>query len=672
MSKLTEQEVLERIDRIDKRFAGSDTTLHEVVRRRQLHFHNDPEVDYKFGDANRQHNSMQTTRLRNVGMQLVARLTENEWTPNVTPVKDTASGKAVAERAESSLVQIFSDYQRRSGLDIQRELAMCMVRDCYGVLHWDLDTDVWDGAPDYDDEMDELPEEEDEAKRYTDEEYPETAGKSKQSKYREHEDSYLDRLARWRAKRGAPIFVEVLPVRQFKFRLGKYSRRGQFLDCVVEREIGLIDDYLEVAGLDKDEMETDAPVDLVNNTKDKWQPSADMWGQTATLRQYWTKDTCYEICQTPSGTGPPMKVYPHYWGAPPFSLALANYVHSNDPTLAYEPALAGMYRWKPHVDRWMSLHAALAESNAQRRWFLQPDNGQIRQQLAEDGSSTVDMPTDSASAGVVPGGFKLEGFGGDALARDFVESLQQIVGEMDAAAPGTGRATFGASTQPWAARLELQQENIEPKVYLQNIAVCIQDMVQSFVDLFSGEHSPGDIYAWGSGQDVKVDPSRVEKMSPEDWRGLRIEIAINPVSAMEQMTNEAHWRELVNDPILRVSPEDYVEHGLGWPNPQQTIAKWAAYAYWKDTILPGLLRQAAAETLGGEYALGVDGNVVDGTGAIVPPQQFVQSQMQQGRGMRPQQGGMGQGMGSQQTMGNLPALSVNGANGPSQIPGLVG
>lgn len=651
---------------MEDRFEG-ETGLHELVRARIEHFHNLPEADpfrnadgsIEEGKTNLTFAQMQTTRLRNVGIQLVGRLTENEWQPSIIPAKQTAAGQRDAEHAETIFQNGFSELQRRTGLNIQAALAQQIARDCFGVLHWQVDTSQLGDSPDYD-ELDEL--EEGDEKRFTEDEYPETVGKTKAKRYRESEDSLKDRIARHRAAKGLPVFVECPAVRSCYFQLGKYSNRGQFLRFMTKKEIP-VEDYLS----EKEELsdEREAPIEHNQGHTDTWMPSADDWGKTATLIQVWDSEYCYEICTWAGQNQPRFEVYKHPYKRPPFALALGATWHSTDPVLMYEPALAGMYRHKPHLDRQMSLFLALGEVNAMRRWFLQPD-GKMPAMLQEDGDIDIDLGSNSSEAGVVPAGYKLEGYGGDAVVKDFVDGLAMLGQEMQDAAPGTGRATFGASTQPWAARIEQAQQNIEPKIYLNNIALAIQDMLQNLVEVFAlpvEEGGPGEVFSWGSDQDRKLDRSKTVSLDPDGWRGLVAEVNINAVSAAEQITHEEHNRNLVNDPKIAMPLVEYLEK-TGVPQPQQTYIKWKVLNSLDATVVNNLIRQATVEQLGQEFALGTDGLIVGAMGEPVPSGQFLNAvTAQQGAGrMAPQRP-------VQTTMPNMPAIQ---APGTTQLGGLVG
>lgn len=661
-----EEQVRKRITRMAERFEGNNL-LHEQVRQRQLHFHNDPSVDpFRMADGtiepgkdNFTFAQMQTTRLRNVAVSLVGRLTENEWQPSIIPSRSTAAGQSDAETAEWILSQGFSERQKLTGLNIQSALAECLVRDCFGVLHWQVDTSIYSGAPDYDDEYDELPEDAGERKRYTDEDYPETVGRTKAKKYRESEDSLADRIARFRASKGLPVYCEVVPVRQFYFRLGKYSKRGQFLECMVKRQVA-VEDWMD--GKETLSDERDSPVEHEEGHEDTWQTSADYWGKTATLIQLWDDEYCYELLDMEGG--PPMEVYPHPYKRPPFSLALGTSWHSTEPTFAYEPALAGMYRHKAQYDRWLSLFLATAESRAIARWWAEDKGSAVRpgSLMAEDGDTVIDLNPNGADAGVVPAGMELKSYGGDAMPRDFAESGQYLADELERAAPGTGRATFGASTQPWAARIEQAQENIEPKMYLENIAAAIQDMLQNIIEVFSlSEGGPGEVFSWGSGQGKKLDRSKTVSLKAEGWKGLIAEVNIDPTSSAEKITHEEHLRNLVNDPIIRMPRVEYFEK-TGVPNPRQTDADWEAEYYVQTVVTPMLVKRAAVLALGSEFALSdVDGNLVGPGGEIVPPQQYAMGQVMQGR-MRPQRG----------VQTTIPDMAGLAAPGTAQLAGMVG
>lgn len=641
--------VQHRVERMEKRFEG-ENGLHERTKKYIQHFHNAWEVD-PFMDGDKVEESKrdfqfaqtQTTKLRNKALDLVGRLTENEWQPSIIPVKQTAAGKADAERAETLFTNGFAQLQKLTGLDIQSSLAQLLTTQAFGVLHWQMDTGVYADGPDYD-ETDDEPSE---AERYTEDDYPETVGRTKAKRYRETEDSMTDRLARYRASKGLPVFVEVLSPRQCYFRLGKYSNRGQFLEFMVKRQIALEDYAEEVNERNKLSDERDSPVEHQQGTEDTWQPSADDWGTTATLTQLWDKDCCYEICEYGDGKER-IEKFPHPYKRPPFALALGDYWHGTDPVFMYEPALAGMYRHKAQYDRAMSLFHALAEFAAIRRYMLE-DKGNQPARLREDGDNAIDMNANTSMAGEVPPGKELKAIGGDAKLNDFGAALALIAEEMEEAAPGTGRAQFGASTQPWAARIEQAQENIQPKMYLRNIANCIAEMLQNLCEVFAlpvEDGGPGEVFSWGSGQDGTLDRSKTISLKTEGWEGLIAEVNIDPVSAAERITWEEHLRNLCNDSVIQMSLLEYLEQ-TGVPNPQETYVERLTNNYVHANVVPGLLKQGAAQYLGlpTVNVLGTDGQIVGPMGELVSPAQHLQQMQQQQIGrmgnFRPQTGSMG-------------------------------
>lgn len=654
---IDEERLLRQVKVLSDRFEG-EGGMHERMRQRMLHFHNDPSVDpFMDGGTLEQDKSnfafaqTQTTKLRNVAVDLVGRLTENQWVPEIIPVKNTAPGKKEADIAEQILRNGFSQIQKQTGLVIQDALAQGLTVLPYGVLHWEYDPSVYDGAPDYE-EYDDEPE---------DSERFEKDGE----KWRETEDSLTDRIARFRASKGLPIAVEVVPATQFYFSLNKYSKRGQFRWCMIKRSVP-IDDYADEVNARLSD-ERDAPIEVSNDTEDTWMPSADDWGPHATVIQLWSaKDKCvYEICE---GKGEGMRrveKLPMLFSAPPFALAFGQQWHSTEPTWAYEAALEGMYRHKAQYDRALSLFHALAEQNAIRRYVLQ-DRGNFPPQLPEDGDNGIDANPNSSQAGTVPGGKELKSFGGDDNLNDFAQALALISQEMDDSSPGTGRAQFGASTQPWSARIEQAQENIEPKMYLQNIAAAIQEMLQSIIEVFAlpeEKGGPGEVFAWGSGQDGKLDRSETLSLKTEGWRGLIAEVNIDPVSAAERITFEEHLRNLVNDQKIQMSVLEYLEQ-TGDPHPQETLVNRMVNNYITEVEMPPMLKQAAAAAMG--FRMGTDGRILAPGGTPMSGQEYLNVQQARNMGtMRPQAPG---GMGT--TPGSLPpAPQIPGA--PPMV-GLVG
>src|SRR6187549_2689344 len=107
------------IDRVWKRFSGTES-LHPVVTTRQKHFHQVAEkgIDPPMLEGYEGH-ARQVSILRDTHVKLRARLTENEWRPQISAPKRSATLETKASDAELSLVTMFSELRTNTGIDLQ-------------------------------------------------------------------------------------------------------------------------------------------------------------------------------------------------------------------------------------------------------------------------------------------------------------------------------------------------------------------------------------------------------------------------------------------------------------------------------------------------------------------------------------------------------------------------
>ena len=659
-----EQPVVEAIiARLEKRY-GQASGLHQKVKYRRAHFHGLPEADPPMSQG-WEHCKMQSSIARDVGTELRSRLIENEWMPQARALSGTASKKKDAEEAEGFLVWMFSELKNRTGIDLQSALADGQIIDGAGVVHWYM-TDMPE-MPDYE-EVDELPEDEEERKRYTEDDYDPVEGRTKAKAYRETEDSVMGRWRGMCVKAGTPWMVETPGLEMVAWERDR-SAISEFRYMLYSKVIGAADYQAERnKRLDKQKkrelLETEeAPITLDQGTKDERLPSASEWGETVTLKQLWTRNYCYEIVIGLDG-GDTFECYPHPYGMVNFALAPGAMVRSADPALAYEPMLESIFRIKPQYDRQLSLYLALGEGGAIRRFYL--ENTQTgAAKLTESGDNVLLLSPDAAAAMEIPDGYTLKSFGGEGVTGDFIKGLEYIKQLLDDGRPGTGRAQFGASTQPWSARIEQAQENIEPKMCLNYQTACLQVMVQNMIDVMAAGHC-GDVHYRNR------DNGQMGGVAPKQWDGLIAEVNIPAASTAERITLIEHGMTLLSGGLI--TPEEFYEDYMGKSNPIQYHAELLAWNEFSKKGLPGLLQKEMAEFMGSKFVIGPDGVMMDMAGQQVQPQQILQ---QNGvtpirppqQGMMPQRGGAGFGGTMGTTPGALPGMQ---APGTVALPGMVG
>src|SRR3990167_2951721 len=539
MKPWTYEECKRRIKKLRDRFEG-EKGLHERIAFRDGHYYNRPEVDPVMG-ADWQHAKMQTTILRDTHMKFRARMLENAWKPEMSAGSDTPTGQATANEAEWLISQGFAELADKTGVDIQGELVDGM-KTCVGVLHWEvLD---YEDAPDYE-ETDDVPEGQE--KRYTTDDYADER-RSKTKKHRETDDSLQERIAQKRAKQGFPVMWETIPPEQCYWEEDK-SVVSQFPEFLVRRTVATLADYAEMIGgsreaglptYDELKEQADAPVAPRDSPQQSWQPSASDWGETVTLEQYWTRTHVYELCEW-AGGGPEKSYFramSHPYKMPTFALAIASYTKNSDPALAYEPYLESLYRLKPAYDRFRALYNALAEASAVPVWYLvNTKTGATK--LNDKGMPELLMGESAASAMTIPEGWDLKRFGGEGVSGTFDKAVDNLWAEVERATPPTGNAQFAPTTQPWSARIEQAQENMQPKMYLKAVERCIKAALNNVVDVFASEDGPGEVFGYRMDGD-RLDRTKVISLKREQWEGLTADVSINPISSVERITAIEH------------------------------------------------------------------------------------------------------------------------------------
>lgn len=651
--KLTTEQVLSVIKRLEDRF-DQEGGLHAKMKWRREHYHNLPVADPKV-PAGWEHCKIQAPILRDVASELRSRLIENEWVPDVKSLSGKAADEANAEQAEKYLVWMFGELQKRTGISIQSGLSDGQIIDGFGVLHW-YATDM-PQIPDYD-ERDEI---EDGDDRYTEDEYDEPTGKTKRRRYRETEDALMERWRGMCALSGTPVMVELPDPQQIYFETDR-SGISEFRRVLYTRVVSVVDYLSAKRGLSKrDEQDVRtgqvAPITVDNGTLQQDLPSAASWGDTVTIKQLWEREWCYEVIIGLGGSED-VTAYRHPWRHPSFAICPSAMVRSNDPALAYEPMLESIFRIKPQYDRQLSLYLALGEGGAIRRYYLE-EQATGAPMLTESGDQIMLLSPDAAAAMKIPSGYTLKAFGGEGVTGDFIQGLQYIWDLMEAGKPGTGRATFGASTQPWSARIEQSQENIEPKMCLTYQVSALQAMVQSIIDyLGDPEAGPREV-SWRGEKNVA-------SVKAEQFQGLIAEANILAVSSAERITLIEHGMVLLEKGLI-TDIEFYGDY-LGKPNPLEYYAEIRAWGAFKAKALPGLEQKALAEYMGGQFVIGPDGIMMDMAGQAVQPEQILAANgvTPMAPRMAPQRGGMmppagpGAPGGMGMTPGNLPGMAAPG------------
>lgn len=609
--KLSEIELTAILEQLMRRYdgqpkaAGSDApddkSLHGLMKWRREHYHNLPAADPVLGKPYQDAPKYQSDMLRRLHVQNKARVTENGFIIRCVPPKETEAWHRIADDAESVWNVGLDKIQEKLSLDIMGSLNDGQDIDAFGVLHW---YDNHTLAPDKYRESDE-----------PEEGYEET----EDGKYRETPDAFLERRKLAMARKGLPVYIEVVDAMTFYFVPDRSTDNGFGL-CAIIREVPILD-YRQ--GLTGGELylslnEADSKI-LIYEEHDKpadWQTSqADSWGKSVTVACLWTRDEYYELAKYSHGKNwEVVKSFEHLYGMPPFAIAEANTNGSPDPALNYEPTLEGVYRIKPFYDRAMTFYMVLAEMVALPYYYVQLGDGSYS--LGADGQRLALSRHSLMQFQLPPGAtlVKVEYQINEAVIR----GLEFLRDEMVQAAPATGRAEISVSTQPWTARIQQAQESMEPARLVKSNSRAIRTMVRSLTIAFGEDAKKGGIgepvYVMVDGQPVGIDA--------EKWRDLIIEVDIDPHSAAERVTIAEHQASI----LVRGLPfteRKFVEEGLGEPDASDFLTSWKAEQFSKTYIEPGLVAQILKEEFGDMISIGPDGKMYGMGGQEVPPEQVL-------------------------------------------------
>ena len=658
--KMTEPEVKKRLKDLYMRFEGP-RGLHEKVRHNTLHMFRDPSVDPMMPGSSKQANGLiegpwqsaasQTTWVQNVFFKWKSRVTENAWLVEGKPQRDTIPNKALANNAETLLVQGFEFIRERTGIDIQSNLCDAKAFKAAGVLHWRIDDSRYaENMPDYE-EWDEPPNDpdmevedkeaqavadqykgraseqgvaqkkakkkvsrytadpydegilEDETENYVEETadgpfpYTHKTGKKVQrklkKKYRETADSLAERIARYKAECGFPVFVDTIPIEQCAWTQDK-STFSEFKEFAVKTSIPVLGDWKDAKLKDVILRERASPKQEVMGTEIMLTPDAQDYEKTAVVYQYWTRRYWYEWCESGDGGAFGEGYFDcgeHPYAMPPFAIDIGRYVDVDSPALAYQPVFGAMLEEKPIYDRIKSIVDAAVEESSILKWILQP-NGQVIPGLNQDGSDPIDMAADSGAATKVPPGYKLEGVGGTGVNQQLFKILERSEARMQAAEPSTGFATFGATTQPTAAWQEQAQENMEPKMHIRNTARTLQAMVNNLIRVFADpENGPGEVFGYAKSKG-KLDRTKVLSLKPEDWANIIADVRIVEVGNVERAALEQLGMQKAKDGYI--TPIELIGDYEGKPNPEQIYVERESFKAWETTIKPAEIRSEMA------------------------------------------------------------------------------
>lgn len=658
--RLELEDVRQRSKELFKRFEGT-RGLHAKVKWRQQHFYLAPEADPLMPGSTRdgdgkitpgrwQNAATQTTWVQDTYFKWRSRVNENAWKIEGRPMVETIPNKAKANEAEALLIQGFEFIRERTGIDLQDNLSFGKAVKAAGILHWRIDESAYKAnMPDYE-ELDDLTAdmEDSEKKRY------EKTDKG----YRETSASLEERIARYKAECGFPVWAETVPIEQCAWTRDK-STYSEFKEFGVKRVIPTLGDWKEIKlkDIEKKLLERESPAQEVLGTIERWTPSAQDYrdSREIVVYQYWTRRYWYEWAECDGEDY--FDWGEHIHGMCPFAIDPGRFTDTADPMWAYQPVFHSMLEEKPNFDRLSSLTNAAVEGAAIPVWVLQPTTTGTPS-LSTDGDDPLDMAADSGDASRVPGGYRLETVGGVGVNNQLLNLLEQSRQAMEHAEPSTGFATFSATTAPTSAWQEQAQENMEPKQHIRGTARTLQVMVNNVIRCFAdAENGPGEVFGYAKSGDGALDRTKVLSMKPEEWTNIIADVKIVEVGNVERAALEdLGMTKLAKGLITDI---EYIGDYEGQSNPEQIFVTREAWKGYKTEVLGTQIRQAMAKAFGVEIAL------APGAVPMINGQQVTDQQAVSAAGGTPQGGG--QLPGSQGLINAAPTMQSNAGMPQPQI-----
>lgn len=658
------------VEPVLKAFADRFSALHERIIFRREHFYADESVDPKLGRYNPDGtphpanpyvdvSRYQSDAPRRLAQRLVARLTENPITVEVDHPLE--SRKKDANELTLILNAWVQDIQERTDTVWQQAAGYHQARDAYAVLHTRLAADLWkpqarkysnDPGPDFeeagedDEDYDEPSDEEGENEGSPDSDEDDnlrtvrnshasdniaTRNRKLKGKYREKGDALVARQERLRAKEGSPWHAELIDPLNFYYEFDRTGARGLARAAVVYEvspdvyeaalKSGDVASPTELLGLSPAPGREAGPSDrAAHNT-----PSSGDYHKRVRVVQYWTREYWCEYVETSIGDSVHAQMKKGGrtpCGIVPFWIIWANRTYHPDPLWDAEPYLEGVFRQKPFWDRQVTLAAAITELSAEP--LLMKRRRDATQTPLLPTGTPADMAPDSAGAAEVEPGTELQQVQ-IALDPGLGQFLEFVRAEMRESEPPVGAAEIGSATSPWTARIMQTESNVGPNVLMDNLTKAVKAMVALWMDWHIANPDEA-LVAYAREQTTgKRRRNRVLRIDPRevDLEEFDAEVAINPVSGVEQVTMTQLQKELLEAGLI--TPEEFYRVGMNKPNAHdyyvevevQNIARPYVQTYVRSKI---------ASIMGSRYLQGVDGEIISaGSGAAVSPQEVLQA-----------------------------------------------
>jgi len=609
--------------------------LQEKVKIRRHHFYAEEEADPQLFPPYDKGRKFQSDAPRRLHSEAKARLCENHAVIEVNPPHATATQKQDADDLETVLMSMILLGEERQRHSIQAGLSDGQIMDYAGWLHWYKVSDVY---PDMDEDyLDELPEDETEAKRYEpNSDYDDRLAYGNRSKrYKETLSSYKTRRNFARARAGSPwYFCNPDPISVVA--IPDDSMLNGFAVVMAESQV-LLPEYVrklrEESASDEELLsahDADSGMPMYRILAPFETPSADDYGNKVTVYQIWTRDEFYEVCQGKRGKFTVTKSFKHPYKMPPFAIAAAIETNSVDPARRWEPALEGVYRTKPAYDKRMALLDVISETIATPLFYLARIRG-TENQFPDftEGGDTVYFTRNALASKKVPDGYEIRQLDTN-MNPAYVTATEMLGGEYRESFMPTGQAEIDDNTKPWTARLGLQQANVVPKLMLGNQNDAIQTMVRNWTMVMSlpvEEGGTGEVVVYSRDKETGViDRSKTVSITPEQIGTLDVSSKIEPESASEQLTKQQWFVEMFEKGII--DEYELAEDGLNKPNPGKWIMQKKVRQFFAREVEPALFAQKKAELYGQYVTLGPAGPTGSGfvgpDGQMVEPQQVLQ------------------------------------------------
>jgi hypothetical protein len=599
---------------------GRFAQLHAECRTRDNHYYNAAAADPVFLPPFEKMPTFQSDILRNTYSKGRARMLEHDPVIRVIPGRDIQKQRDAANAIERFFNDGYREIEEKRGYRIQGHLFHGQAVHYAGVLHWRHSGD-WVDMPERE-EVDEVDateterfmaveaEDDGEAVAVEEESYTETVT----AKYRETEQSRLERYKRAKAEAPFPWLMDVPRSDTFAFAEDKTLKNGMAITITVE-SVGFMD--YAFALMDKDDLAISVNEEerkiLIYEEQDRpegYDPSGNdsqVWGNLR-VAYIETRNEWYEmVSHSEGGTWTLAKSGKHDGEMPRYVLAKAGENNHPDPLYRWYPWMLGLFRTKPSYDYERSLGRIIAEQAALPRYWIEYANGTYA--LNDDGSRRV-FSENSAEANSLPEGAQLKSVNIQ-LNPAYVQFMEQSKLDTETAAPETGFVEIGASTQPHTLVMAQSQANTEIADLKTEQARAIRIAFQNILDCYANWAEDGDPMC------VLDSNDRVIEIEADVLRRLTVEVDIEPNSGAQQIAKDEYLRTKLNDPKVMYPTREYLED-TGVQDPDAQIQSWISEQA-EFSMLPQIISQELAREFGDAYVITPGGTLVGMDGQPADP-----------------------------------------------------